>query len=68
MQVKEKESKRKEILYKREPDIPAEESLDAAFTRFVGFRKDINKPLTANGAELIKKELGRIGCDAAYNF
>lgn len=64
MQVKEKESKRKGILYKREPDIPTEESLDAAFARFVGFRKDINKPLTADGAELIKKELGRIGCDA----
>ena len=63
MQVKRKEIKEKENLYKGEADIPPEERLDAAFARFVGFRRDINKPLTADGAELIKKELGQIGCD-----
>lgn len=64
MQVKEKESKRKEILYKGNPDIATEEYLGSALARFAEYRNEINKPLTADGVELLKGELDKIGQDA----
>lgn len=63
MQVKEKESKEKETLYKSEPDISTEESLDSALARFVEYRNEIKKPLTADAVGLIRGELEKIGRD-----